>query len=80
MCIRDSYKVIRELSREYIHLSKGDAIAEIVPTLDKSVCATCHKRIFFECEAQPKPVPEEILEKMAEPTTEAQTSNVQPAE
>ncbi len=74
------YKVIRELSREYIHLSKGDAIAEIVPTLDKSVCATCHKRIFFECEAQPKPVPEEILEQMAEPTTEAQTSNVQPAE
>lgn len=74
------YKVIRELSREYIHLSKGDAIAEIVPTLDKSICATCHKRIFFECEAQPKPVPEEILDQMAEPTVEASPTTTQPAE
>ncbi|MEM8540654.1 MAG: SulP family inorganic anion transporter [Pseudomonadota bacterium] len=74
------YKVIRELSREYIHLSKGDAIAEIVPTLDKSICATCHKRIFFECEAQPKPVPEEILEQMADATTDASTPTTLPAE
>lgn len=74
------YKVIRELSREYIHLSKGDAIAEIVPTLDKSICATCHKRIFFECEAQPKPVPEEILEQMADAASDASASTAQPAE
>lgn len=74
------YKVMRELSREYIHLSKGDAIAEIVPTLDKSVCATCTRRIFFECEAQPKPVPEEILEQMAEAGGDQPTPNVQPAE
>lgn len=60
------YKVMRELSRQYIHLSKGDAIAEIVPTLDKSICATCHFRVFNECEAQPKPVPEEILKQMNE--------------
>lgn len=74
------FKVVRELGRDYIHLSKGDAIAEIVPTLDKSICATCHKRIFFECDAQPKPVPEEILEQMAETTPEAQPPNAQPAE
>ncbi|MDZ7822768.1 MAG: hypothetical protein U5K75_01105 [Ahrensia sp.] len=42
------FKVMSDIGREYIHLSKGDAIAAVVPTLDKSICATCHKRIFFE--------------------------------
>jgi SulP family sulfate permease len=73
------FKVIKELGREYIHLSKGDAIAEAVPTLDKSICATCTKRIFFECEAQPKPVPEEIKEQMHEAKSEVSPANVQPA-
>lgn len=49
--------VMRKLSRSNIHLSKGQAIAEIVPTLDGSVCAQCTARIFFECAGQPCNVP-----------------------
>lgn len=45
------FHVSEALSTEHIHTSKGDAIAEIVPTLDQSICATCTKRIFRECPA-----------------------------
>lgn len=48
------FKVMKSLTKHYIHLSKNDAIADIVPTLDQSVCATCQVRIFRECPAAPK--------------------------
>lgn len=51
------FKVMRVLTRGRIHMSKGDAIAAIVPTLDPELCARCPFRIFREC----PPVPEEGL-------------------
>lgn len=48
------FQVMKSLTKKHIHLSKGDAIAEIVPELDQSICATCTARIFRECpNAQP---------------------------
>lgn len=49
------FKVMRVLTRERIHMSKGDAIAAIVPALDPELCAHCPFRIFREC----PPLPEE---------------------
>jgi len=43
------FHVSEALSTEHVHTSKGDAISEIVPTLDQSICATCTARIFREC-------------------------------
>lgn len=54
------YKVIRGLSKDRIHLSKGDAIAAIVPTLDPRICAQCSSKIFLECSGRPKAVGDEI--------------------
>ncbi len=48
------FKVMKSLTKHYIHLSKNDAIADIVPTLDQSICATCQTRIFRECPEAPK--------------------------
>ncbi|MFK7901765.1 MAG: SulP family inorganic anion transporter [Nitratireductor sp.] len=45
----DRFHVSEALSTEHVHTSKGDAINEIVPTLDQSICATCTARIFNEC-------------------------------
>ena len=45
----DRYSVTRHLSARKVHLSKGDAIAYLVPRLDDTICATCHARIFAEC-------------------------------
>lgn len=47
------FHVSEALSTEHVHTSKGDAIAEIVPTLDQSICATCTARIFRECPEPP---------------------------
>lgn len=49
------FKVLRSLTRDRLHLSKGDAIAEIVPKLDAGICASCEKRIFLECAGRPAP-------------------------
>lgn len=46
------FKVMRVLTRQNIHLSKGDALAEMVPHVDPAVCATCEVRIFRECADQ----------------------------
>lgn len=48
------FKVMKSLTKHYIHLSKNDAIADIVPTLDQTVCATCQVRIFRECPKAPQ--------------------------
>lgn len=45
--------VLRKLTRSNIHLSKGEAIAEIVPALDPDICLTCKARIFMECRSRP---------------------------
>lgn len=49
------FRVMRELGRERIHLSKGEAIASIVPMLDPSICAGCTARIFRECRGRGEP-------------------------
>lgn len=49
------FKVVRNLTRDRLHLSKGDAIARIVPQLDDAICAACRKRIFLECASRPGP-------------------------
>lgn len=45
----ERFHVSEALSTEHVHTSKGDAIAEIIPTLDQSICDTCTARIFNEC-------------------------------
>lgn len=45
----DKFRVSDALSTAHVHISKSEAIAEIVPQLDKSICATCQARIFREC-------------------------------
>ncbi|WP_319824940.1 SulP family inorganic anion transporter [Thalassovita sp.] len=47
------FKVMKALTKEHIHLSKRDAIAEVYPLLDPAVCARCKLRIFTECSAMP---------------------------
>ncbi len=47
------FHVSEALSTEHVHTSKGDAIAEIVPTLDQAICAKCTARIFRECPEPP---------------------------
>ncbi|EKE45654.1 sulfate transporter [Oceaniovalibus guishaninsula JLT2003] len=48
-------KVMRALNRRFIHLGKGEAIAEMVPNLGPDICASCTARIFRECAAMPGP-------------------------
>ncbi|KCV82019.1 sulfate transporter [Actibacterium atlanticum] len=45
------FKVMKALTKEHIHLSKRDAIAEVLPLLDPKVCANCEHRVFQECSA-----------------------------
>lgn len=46
---------IEEIGRENIFGGKTEAIGHIFQRLDKSVCATCTKRIFNECQTVPGP-------------------------
>lgn len=43
------FHVMKNLTKKHIHLSKGDAIAETVPMVDQSICATCSVKLFREC-------------------------------
>lgn len=45
----DKFHVPEELSGGHTHVSKHDAIREMVSLVDLSVCATCTARIFREC-------------------------------
>jgi SulP family sulfate permease len=47
------FHVMKALTKHHIHLSKGEAIAEIVPMLDEDICANCKTRIFHECSGRP---------------------------
>lgn len=51
----ERYSVTEHLGAKKVHLSKGDAIAYLVPRLDDSICANCHVRIFNECSAHTAP-------------------------
>lgn len=65
------FHVSEALSTEHVHTSKGDAIAEIVPTLDQSICATCTARIFRECPEPPEELARELAKKAEKKTTES---------
>ena len=41
------------IGEENVFSSKGDSIARIFERLDKSICARCDKRIFYECATLP---------------------------
>lgn len=56
----DRFHVSETLSTEHVHTSKGDAIAEIVPRLDKSICDQCTLRIFKECPPPPADLEAEL--------------------
>ncbi len=45
----------RALGADHIFPDKGSAIATIVDRLDADICATCHVRLFNECERRPHP-------------------------
>jgi len=47
------FKVMRSLTKEHIHLSKQQAIAEVLPLLDAETCRKCTVRIFLECAGRP---------------------------
>lgn len=47
------FKVMKELTKEHIHLSKNDAIAIATQEVDTEVCRGCKLRIFSECAALP---------------------------
>lgn len=51
------FKVMKALTKEHIHLSKRDAIAEVFPLLDPDICARCKLRIFHECSGVPTETP-----------------------
>jgi SulP family sulfate permease len=72
------FHVSEALSTEHVHTSKGDAIAEIVPTLDQSICATCTARIFRECPEPPEELARELAkkaEKKTEDSLESETAS-----
>lgn len=50
------FKVMRVLTRERIHLSKGDAVTRMVEAADPDICAKCTARIFTECSGKPNNV------------------------
>lgn len=47
------FKVMRSLTKEHIHLSKQQAIVEVLPLLDPGICRNCSVRIFLECADRP---------------------------
>jgi SulP family sulfate permease len=49
----DKFHVPEQLPGGHTHVSKHDAIREMVSALDKSICATCTARIFRECPTAP---------------------------
>ncbi len=43
------------IGRENVFHGKHEAIAGVFARLDRSICATCHARIFLECRSLPPP-------------------------
>jgi SulP family sulfate permease len=49
------------LGRDHIFPDKRSAIQTIFDRLDRGICATCHVRLFWECQALPPPSAAEDL-------------------
>jgi SulP family sulfate permease len=46
---------IHRLGRDHIYPDKRTAIHAIFDRLDRDICATCHARVFWECQSLPPP-------------------------
>jgi len=53
---RGGYREV--IGEENIYDNKGEAIHDIFQKLDKEICRTCTKRVFWECRDAPGPEPE----------------------
>lgn len=69
----DKFHVQEKLSSGHTHISKHDAIVEMVAGLDKSICDTCTARIFRECPPKPEPEPSEKKDDISVPEMKATT-------
>ena len=49
---------MHEIGEDHVFKSKAEAVARVFERLDRTVCATCTRRIFLECRSLPAPVPE----------------------
>ena len=49
------FHVVEELDEDHLLMSKGEAITAAMADMDSSICATCTKRIFNECDKLNKP-------------------------
>jgi SulP family sulfate permease len=54
-CLR-RFHVLDEIGEDHLHASKGDALTVVIRQIDLSICATCAKRVFTECNALPGPL------------------------
>jgi len=52
---------MQALGRDHIFPDKRSAIQTIFDRLDRGICATCHVRLFWECQALPPPSAAEDL-------------------
>lgn len=46
---------LAEIGEHNLYRSKGQAIAAICSTLDRSICRSCERRVFQECDALAEP-------------------------
>jgi sulfate permease, SulP family len=49
---------MHEIGEDNVFRSKAEAVARVFERLDRTVCATCTRRIFLECRSLPAPLPE----------------------
>ncbi len=49
----DQFHVTKLVGRDYMFRRKREMVAALVPTLDRSICATCTARVFLECKDMP---------------------------
>jgi len=59
------FHVLDEIGEDHLHPSKGDALAAIIPNIRASICSTCTRRIFTECQTRPAPPPDLCLSRPA---------------
>ncbi len=48
------FGVLDEIGEGHLHVSKGDALEAALEEIDYTICATCDKRVFLECEDLPR--------------------------
>lgn len=47
------FHVIDEIGTDHLHISKGEAIAAVTKDINHTICASCDRRVFLECEGLP---------------------------